>query len=156
VVASPEEGVVLGIDEQENCDARQRRDTEQRKIPLAFVVLAAISLVTIVIGAVRPGLGMAFAVGFGWLLWRYLPALGDLLVAASDGEHGADLVDPFPEADGRPNPTRAEPTADASHPEDQRLAGLIVPCVGPAPLLAGARACDGEGHVILESPRGHS
>jgi len=51
---------------------------------LALVVLWWISVLTVIAGAILPGLGMAAAVGLGWLLWRYQPTLGDMLQAASD------------------------------------------------------------------------
>jgi ABC-type uncharacterized transport system permease subunit len=50
---------------------------------LAFVVLGWIAVLTVIVGAVRPGVAMAAAVGLGWLLWRYLPTLGDKLQDAS-------------------------------------------------------------------------
>jgi hypothetical protein len=37
---------------------------------LAFVVLWWISVSTMIVGAILPGMGMAAAVGLGWLLWR--------------------------------------------------------------------------------------
>ena len=43
-------------------------------------------MAAIVAGAHRPGLGMAFAVVFGWLLWRFLPAVGDVLVDAAENQ----------------------------------------------------------------------
>ena len=66
----------------------------QRRTPLAFVVLWWVSVLTVIVGAIRPGLGMAFAVGLGWLLWRYLPELGDVLEAASDVDDDGDNRDP--------------------------------------------------------------
>jgi len=51
---------------------------------LAFVVLWWISVLTVIAGAILPGMGMAAAVGLGWLLWRYLPTLADMLQAASE------------------------------------------------------------------------
>ena len=44
-----------------------------------FIVLWWISILTVILGAILAGLGIAAVVGLGWLLWRYLPALGDLL-----------------------------------------------------------------------------
>ena len=85
---------MLSADEQKTFDELQRPDTEhvgairsprsQRKTPLALVVLWWMSVLTVIAGAILPGLGMAAAVGLGWLLWRYLPTLGDMLQAASD------------------------------------------------------------------------
>jgi hypothetical protein len=85
---------VLSADEQKAFDELQRHHTEQvgrsrsprsqRKTPLAFVVLWWVSVFTVIFGAVLPGMGLAAAVGLGWLLWRYLPELGDMLEAASD------------------------------------------------------------------------
>jgi hypothetical protein len=60
---------------------------------LAFVVLWWVSVSTVIVGAVLPGMGMAAAVGLGWLLWRYLPELGDLVEAASDVEDDDDIRD---------------------------------------------------------------
>ena len=95
---------MLSTGEQTARDELQRSDVEQwgparsprsrRGIPLAFVLLGGVSVSTMIVGAIRPGLGMAFAVGFGWLLWRYLPALGDMLDAASDVDDDADNCDP--------------------------------------------------------------
>jgi hypothetical protein len=95
---------VLSAGGQTAFDELQRHDTEQvgsarsprsqRKTPLAFVVLWWVSVLTVTAGAVRPGLGMAFAVGLGWLLWRYLPELGDMLEAASDVADDGDDRDP--------------------------------------------------------------
>ena len=83
---------MLGSGEQQAIDERQLHDGEHEtaarsprsrpRTPFAFVVLWWVSVATVIVGATRPGLGMAFAVGFGWLLWRYLPALGDVLTAA--------------------------------------------------------------------------
>jgi hypothetical protein len=95
---------VLSTGEQTARDELQRSDVEQwgparsprsrRLIPLAFVLLGGVSVLTMTVGGIRPGLGMAFAVGFGWLLWRYLPVLGDMLDAASDVDDDADNCDP--------------------------------------------------------------
>jgi hypothetical protein len=39
-------------------------------------------------------MGMAAAVGLGWLVWRYLPELRDMLEAASDVDDDGDTRDP--------------------------------------------------------------
>jgi len=58
---------------------------------MAFVVLWWVSVFMVILGAPLPGMGMAVAVGLGWLLWRYVPELGDVVEAASDlGEDGDD------------------------------------------------------------------
>ena len=64
------------------------------KTPFVYVVLWWVSVLTVIVGAIRPGLGMAFAVGLVWLLWRYLPELGDMLEAASDVADDGDNRDP--------------------------------------------------------------
>jgi hypothetical protein len=66
---------------------------------LAFVVLWWISVATVIVGAILPGailpgMGMAAAVGLGWLLWRYVPTLGDMLEAASEVNDDGDNRDP--------------------------------------------------------------
>jgi uncharacterized membrane protein len=91
---------VLSADEQRVFDQIQRHHAErvgttrsphsQRKTPLAFVVLWWVSVLTVIVGAILPGLGMAAAVGLGWLLWRYVPGLGDLSEAASDAPGDGD------------------------------------------------------------------
>ena len=87
---------MLSPDEQKAFD-ELRRNTEQvsatrppRKTPLGFVVLWWISVLTVIVGATVPGLAMAAAVGLGWLLWRYVPELGDILEAASEASDDAD------------------------------------------------------------------
>jgi hypothetical protein len=85
---------VLSADEQRAFEEIQRHDTgqvgttrsthSQRRTPLAFVVLWWISVLTVIVGAILPGMGMAAAVGLGWLLWRYVPEVGEMLEAASD------------------------------------------------------------------------
>jgi hypothetical protein len=82
--------LVLSADEHK-AFAELRRNTEQvgaarpsRKTPLGFVVLWGISVLTVIVGATLPGIGMAVAVGLGWLLWRYVPTLADMLEAASE------------------------------------------------------------------------
>jgi hypothetical protein len=80
---------VLSVDEQKAFAEFERQHTNPsprfpRRTPPAFVVLWWIALLTVLVGAVLPGLGMAVAVGLGWLLWRYLPALGDMLEEASE------------------------------------------------------------------------
>jgi hypothetical protein len=62
----------------------------RRKAPLAFVVLWWVSVLAVIVGAKLPGLGMAAAVGLGWLLWRYLPGMGDMPHAASDAPDDGD------------------------------------------------------------------
>jgi hypothetical protein len=104
VVASTRRGVVLSTDERTARDELQRCDVDGRGsarsprsgrgFPPAFVLLTGVSVLTVIVGAVRPGLGMAFAVGLGWLLWRYLPALGDMVEAASDVDDDADPEHP--------------------------------------------------------------
>jgi hypothetical protein len=94
---------VLSADEQKAFD-ELRRHTERvgsarpprsgRKTPLAFVVLWWVSVLTVIVGAILPGMGMAAAVGLGWLLWRYVPELGDMLEAASDVADDGDDRDP--------------------------------------------------------------
>ena len=91
---------MLSAGEKQAIDELQRHDVEQMKparsprsrpkTPIAFVVLWWVSVLAVIAGATRPGLGMAFAVGFGWLLWRYLPALGDVLEAAIDMDDDGD------------------------------------------------------------------
>jgi uncharacterized membrane protein len=61
---------------------------------LGFVVLWWISVLTVIVGAILPGMGMAVAVGLGWLLWRYVPTLADMLEAASDVADDDDDRDP--------------------------------------------------------------
>jgi hypothetical protein len=61
---------------------------------LSFVVLWWISMLTMIVGAILPGMGMAAAVGLGWLLWRYVPTLGDMLEAASEVNDDGDNRDP--------------------------------------------------------------
>jgi hypothetical protein len=95
---------VLSADEQRVFDQMQRHHAEQvgttrsprsqRKTPLAFVVLWWVSVLTVIVGEILPGMGMAAAVGFGWLIWRYLPELGDMLEAASDVADEGDTRDP--------------------------------------------------------------
>jgi len=91
---------VLSADEHKAFDER-RRNTEQvgttrppRETPLGFVVLWWISVLTVIVGAILPGMGMAVAVGLGWLLWRYVPTLADMLEAASDVADDDDDRDP--------------------------------------------------------------
>jgi hypothetical protein len=49
---------------------------------VAFVVLMWISVLFVILGADLPGLGMAAAVGVGWLLLRFLPGLADVPAVA--------------------------------------------------------------------------
>jgi hypothetical protein len=94
---------VLSADEQNAFDEIQRHNTahmgaprsprSQRETPLAFVVLWWVSVLTVIVGAILPGMGMAAAVGLGWLVWRYLPELGDTLEAASDVADDDDTRD---------------------------------------------------------------
>jgi hypothetical protein len=51
-------------------------------------------VLTVIVGAILPGLGMAAAVGLGWVLWRYMPELGDMLEPASDVADDGDNRDP--------------------------------------------------------------
>ena len=98
--------VVLGLDEHKAAAERQDRRREQatrsararRKSPAAFVVLWWLSVLTMIVGAILPGLAMATAVAVGWLLWRFLPELGDMVEAASDL---SDDVDDPDRRDGR-------------------------------------------------------
>jgi hypothetical protein len=94
VASLAEEGVVpIAVDEKA-IEELGRHHTDRvgpgssprspRKTPSAFVVLWWIAVFTVIFGAVRPGLGMGFAVALGWLLWRFLPTLGDLLEDASE------------------------------------------------------------------------
>jgi hypothetical protein len=95
---------VLSASDQQAIDELVRHDGEQTgpvrsprsrpRTPLAFVVLWWVSVLTVIVGGTRPGLGMAFAVGFGWLLWRYLPGLGDVLEATFDVDDDGDDRDP--------------------------------------------------------------
>jgi hypothetical protein len=95
---------VLCADEQKALEELERNHTEQvgasrsprfsRNTPLAFIVLWWIAVLTVIVGAVRPGLGMAVAVALGWLLWRYLPTLGDMLQDASEVADDGDNRDP--------------------------------------------------------------
>lgn len=85
---------MLSTDEQKAFYELQRHHTDQvkatrsphsqRSTPLAFVVLWWVSVLTVIIGGILPGMGMAAAVAIGWLLWRYMPELGDMVEAASD------------------------------------------------------------------------
>jgi hypothetical protein len=65
-----------------------------RKTPLAFVVLWWISVLTVIAGAILPGMGMAAAVGLGWLLWRYLPTSEGMSEAAPGVADDGDDRDP--------------------------------------------------------------
>jgi hypothetical protein len=56
---------------------------------LAFVVLMWVSVLSVIVGADLPGLGMAAAVGVGWLLLRFLPGLADVPEVPSDPPCGA-------------------------------------------------------------------
>ncbi len=95
---------MLSADEQRVVDQIERHNAErigttrsphsQRKTPLAFVVLWWVSVLTVIVGAILPGMGMAAAVGLGWLIWRYLPELGDMLEAASDVDDDGDTRHP--------------------------------------------------------------
>ena len=95
---------MLNADEQRAFDEIRRHHTEYvgasrtprspRKTPLAFVVLWWVSVLTVIVGAILPGMGMAAAVGLAWLVWRYLPELGDMLEAASDVDDDGDTRDP--------------------------------------------------------------
>lgn len=84
---------MLSVGEQKSVAELERQDTlsargtrpprSRRKTPLAFVVLMWVSVVAVIVGANLPGLGMAAAVGLGWLLLRFLPGLEDTTVARS-------------------------------------------------------------------------
>ena len=63
---------------------------------------------------------MAFAVGFGWLLWRYLPELGDMLEAASDVADDGDTRDPPLRGEGRSRSLASADTAEVDPPSDIR------------------------------------
>jgi hypothetical protein len=103
-VAITKESVVLSTDEQKAFCEPQRHHADQveatrahhsqRKTPLAFVVLWWVGVLTVIIGGLLPGMGMAAAVGLGWLLWRYMPELGDMVQAASDVGDDGDNRDP--------------------------------------------------------------
>jgi len=78
-----------------------RKNTEQvepsrppRKTPFGFVVLWWISVLTVIVGAILPGIGMAAVVGLAWLLWRYAPTLVDMLEAAAEVADDDDYRDP--------------------------------------------------------------
>lgn len=85
---------MLSVGEQKTLVEPQRRDPgrvevprprrSRPKAPLAFVVLWWFSVLAVIVGANLPALGMAAAVGLGWLLLRYLPGLEDTSEAASD------------------------------------------------------------------------
>lgn len=71
--------------------ARSQRD--ERRTPMAFVVLAWVSAVAVIFGAILPGLAMAAAVGLGWLMWRYAsPRAADSL--DTEGPPGIHLREP--------------------------------------------------------------
>ena len=77
---------------EESGDVRPPRP--RRTTPWTFIVLWWISILTVILGAIVAGLAIAAVVGLGWLLWRYLPALGDLLESASEAADDADDRDP--------------------------------------------------------------
>jgi hypothetical protein len=63
----------------------------RRRTPLPFNVLWWVSVLTMIFGAVLPGLAMAGAVGLGWLVWRYTAQSGEALGAGpevADGRYG--------------------------------------------------------------------
>ena len=47
-------------------------------------------MLSVIVGANLPGLGMAAAVVLGWLLWRYLPGMADMSDAVSDAPGDGD------------------------------------------------------------------
>jgi hypothetical protein len=77
---------------EESGDLRPQRS--RRTTPWTFVVLWWISILTVILGPIVVGLAIAAVVGLGWLLWRYLPAVGDLLEDASEVTDDADDRDP--------------------------------------------------------------
>jgi hypothetical protein len=101
---------VLSADEQTAFDELQRPHTEQvgatrsprsrRRTPLAFVVLWWLSVLTVIVGGILPGMGMAAAVALGWLLGRHTPELGDMVEAASNVADDGDDRAPRPSRGG--------------------------------------------------------
>jgi Flp pilus assembly protein TadB len=95
---------VLSADEQKVFDELVRHHTEEsgdlgpsrslRTTPGAFIVLWWVSILTVILGQIVAGLAIAAVVGLAWLLWRHLPALGDLLESASEVADAADDRDP--------------------------------------------------------------
>jgi len=91
---------VLSPGEQKAFDELRRHHTEdsgdlrplrsRRRTPGAFIVLWWVSILTVILGEIVAGLAIAAVVGLGWLLWRHLPALGDLLQSASEVADAAD------------------------------------------------------------------
>ena len=84
----------------------------RRKAPLAFVVLWWVSVLSVIVGAKLPGLGMAAAVGLGWLLLRFLPGVADASEAASDAPGAGDDRD---QPSGRGGPTASIELARSPH-----------------------------------------
>jgi hypothetical protein len=78
---------VLSVGEQKSVAELQHQDPDRaaaarsprprRGTPWALVVLMAVSVLAVIVGAVLPGLGTATAVALGWLLLRYLPGSAD-------------------------------------------------------------------------------
>ena len=87
---------MLSVKEQQSVAVRRRPDLDpvaiarsprpRRRTPLAFVVLLWICVLSVIVGAELPGLGMAAAVGVGWLLLRFLPGLAEAPAAAAGPE----------------------------------------------------------------------
>jgi hypothetical protein len=74
--------------------AAHRSLRSRPKTPVAFAVLGWVSVFTVVVGAVLPGLAMAAAVGLGWLMWRYVSP-------RSDGSGVSDETTSATRAEGR-------------------------------------------------------
>jgi hypothetical protein len=90
VLSSDEEKAFVEIQRHHTERGEGLRPPRRRQTPPAFVGLWWVSLFSVIVGATTLGLGMATAVGPGWLLWRYLPEPGDILKAASAASDGAD------------------------------------------------------------------
>ena len=118
---------MLSVDEQKAVAELQPQHTDhvgttrspraRRKAPLAFVVLWWVSVLSVIVGANLPGLGMAAAVGLGWLLWRYLPGMGDMSEAVSDAPGDGDDRD---QRSGRGSPAASIELARSPHTRGMR------------------------------------